>query len=178
MYVPKRPMYTSKRILMETPSKETYVCTNVERKIYIESFYVYIKETCKRDLLAHSHTWRVTRVCVAVCCSVLLQCVAVCCIVSTYLLICISGGHTCLRCSVLQCVAVCCSVLIYVLICIPEGRHVSILQCVAACCSVLQRVDLLAHLRGDTCLCCSELQRVAVYCSVLQRVDLLAHART
>jgi len=120
MYVPKRPMYTSKRILMETPSKETYVCTNVERKIYIKSFYVYIKETCKRDLLAHSHTWRVTRVCVAVCCSVLQCVVAVCC-------------------GMLHCVDLPADLHIW-------GPHMSALQCVAVCCSVLQCVDLRAHL--------------------------------
>ena len=35
MYVLKRPMHTSKRNDIETPSNETHVCTNVKRNICI-----------------------------------------------------------------------------------------------------------------------------------------------
>ena len=73
---------------------------------------------CCRNWAAYQHRHD-AKVCVAVCCNVLLN-IAVCC-------------------SVLQCVAVCCSVLQCVAVCY------NILQCVAMCCSVLQNLHAYQH---------------------------------
>jgi len=89
------------------------------------------------------------RVCLAVCCSVLL-CGAVCCSV----LQCVA-----VWCSVLQCDAVCCCVL----------------QCVSVCCSkilVWEYIVSNSHsaIKGRTGMRCSVLQCVAVCCSAMQCV--------
>jgi len=97
---------------------------------------------------------KLSRLDVAVCCSVL-QCIVVCC-------------------SVLQCVAVCCSVLQCVAV------RCSAVQCGAVRCSALQRVAVCStfFIQGAGILVCCSVpsvlqcaQCVAVCCNVLQHVQ-------
>jgi len=112
-----------------------------------------------------------SRVCVAVCCSVL-QCVAVCCsVVSTlsratnYIL-----QHTVTHCNTLQHTASHCNTQVQQRCLFGAERPMwntirdNVSGALHVCCSVLQRVAA----------CCSVLQRVAACCSVLQRVTILA----
>jgi len=103
----------------------------------------------------HGKQGDLSRLCVAVCCSVL-QCVAVCCNVLQCVAVCCSLLQSvAMSCSAWQCVAVCCSASQCVLECCR------VLQCVAVCWVTPKKEDLsrphpmcVYVLQMYVCMCC------------------------
>ena len=145
-------------------------------------FFFCVENRIHRSKCTHNicHAVLHSRLCVAVCCSVL-QCAEVCCSVWQCVAVC---------CSVLRRVAVCCSVLLcviahlmlrtpacyiafsvlrcdaYVAVCCSVLQYV-VVSCVAVSCTVLHSVFLPFHLLVQTLVWSSVLQCVAVRCSEL-----------